>query len=304
MQWWSAVSCQVAVDTVTGDVIGTVYRGSDGVTLYGPTIDAQGRTLFGTEGQPDACAFEMVRIDLFSGARTGLGPGSLGALSRDGRRMVYLPSIDDVRFADRATEEHFPCLRSTVVLRDLVTGEEREVTANGLGWPDSTILHQFSWSPDGATLAVWSFGSDVGGVRLIDVATGDVGIVTASAAIRRRVGFDGANLDIGWTPADRLVVQVYPYDPRNPYRDTRAVGDVRRGQAACGSSALCVELDQDIGLLDPDHVDDLARVAGVTLRWWDGRLETLGPHGTTQLPDGGRATSALWPVSVMLRPFD
>lgn len=139
----------VVLDSTTGDVIRDLPVNADGIvpTLAGPV---DGTVFLDRSLHPS----EIARITLEDAVVASVGNGNGPALSADGRLLAFVVGGGVV------TEE------AVVVVRDLISGTERQLTSTG---PPGSIVavRHLSWSADGGRLAFARYRGEV----VDDVAT-------------------------------------------------------------------------------------------------------------------------------------
>jgi len=117
--------------------------------------------------------------------RSSSGGAFAPRVSPDGRRLAFARRIPDGRIAFKG-HEYGP--RTALWLLDLETGAERllldPITSDlGHGSRGNTILPSYAWTPDGAALVVAASG----GLRRVDVASGEATEIPFSARVKRRI---------------------------------------------------------------------------------------------------------------------
>lgn len=223
-------------DVVTGAVVRTLVEGFTSEATYPSdfTLD-QGRTrLFFDEFSEDSwftCELSpgsVHVVDLATGVRTGIGPGTSPSLSRDGAHLAYLaasrciPDPDEPQFVITPYD--------TVVLVDLVGGErvEHRLATPPERWDAPEALSWVGFDDDGSLLVATNTGDlhriaaadlaapvePTAGSVIVDLVDARPVEAAAGRLIATVIGAEGSEdvyaIDLASTAADLLVTSEYP----------------------------------------------------------------------------------------------
>ena len=211
----------VALDTLTGEIVRELRGPPTGGSLGDPSLSPDGAFVYFAEwpgaksnDRVDRCRHSLHRTSIESGETERVADGVHGEVSPDGRYLAYVAS-GVARGLFDTLSPGFGCGLSTVVVRDLRTGEEWQSVLPGFdraSTPDVGVS-TLAWSPDSTRVAYdlvneggWTFVFDIRNqtTRRLEIAP------AIDHVMMERLGGPGV-LNPRWTTQNELLVSLSCY---------------------------------------------------------------------------------------------
>ena len=206
------MSTQLKVVSVERVSVGSDGEQGEGASIRG-VFSADGATLLMQSGArfvpEDLNSYGDIYLkDFASGAveRVTLDPaiadpesgGYEPEISADGTRVAYTSTFDVTIDGRTGAQE-------TVVFKDLLTGEDKLISASVVGEPGNDASFYAHFSPDGTQIAFTSYATNLvpcltmvgDAVFLKDIASGDIRMLSSNAAVEAANNY---SVGVGFTP--------------------------------------------------------------------------------------------------------
>jgi hypothetical protein len=174
------------LESTTGAVVRVLHAAADGWAESFALDRGNNRAFVGE--MLAGCGSQMVSMPLDGGPSTVVGAGVQPALSPDGSHLAYVAQLWARTATEPVTPEGIGCAYSVLVVRDLRTGEEREVLPPRFvpGEPSTGSWElgggAIKWSPDGLRFA-YLLGYEGASTYVVDLVSLTATLVAATSAI-------------------------------------------------------------------------------------------------------------------------